>query len=66
LTDGAGTPAGVAQPSTNPDECAFLASFAFTVATSVGERMVARERSKAEASRIGRTTARMLTDTLGL
>ena len=45
---------------------AFWASFAFTVATSVGERITARQADQRQAARIGAATARMLADALGL
>jgi len=54
--------------ATGPRErdCAFLAQLAFTVATSVGERLTLREVPKAEAIRVGRATAHMLADALSL
>jgi AcrR family transcriptional regulator len=45
---------------------AFAAWFAFTVATSVGERIAARQVEMKKATRIGVTIARMLADALGL
>jgi len=47
-------------------DAAFGAWFTFTVATSVGERIVARNVGVKEANRIGEATARMLADALGL
>ncbi|HKO48669.1 MAG TPA: TetR/AcrR family transcriptional regulator [Polyangiaceae bacterium] len=45
---------------------AFWASFTFTVATSVGERITLRNVSKEEAARTGAATARMLAEALRL
>jgi AcrR family transcriptional regulator len=47
-------------------DCAFLAQLTFTVATSVGERLALRATPRAEAHRVGKATARMLADSLGL
>jgi AcrR family transcriptional regulator len=51
-------------PGTHERDCAFLAQLAFTVATSVGERLTVRRTAKSEARRFGRATACMLADAL--
>jgi AcrR family transcriptional regulator len=53
-------------PGPSERDCAFLAQLVFTVATSVGERLMLRQVPQAEAKRVGRATARMLADALAL